>query len=74
MVYERTGIIAIVIGIALIITIASLISLPAKSNPKDLWSYDTMREELLNAKDKAKDVIEIEKAEIKTKLRDLVEP
>ncbi len=74
MVYERTGVVAVIIGIAVIISLASLISLPAKTQSKDLWSFDTMRDELLNAEDQARDIIETEKTEIKTKLRDLVEP
>lgn len=75
MVYERTGIIAIIIGISVIISLASLISLPAyKSDSKDLWSFDTMRNELLNAEDKARTIIDAEKIEIKSKLMDMINP
>ncbi len=75
MVYERTGVIAIIIGISVIISLASLISLPAyKSDSKDLWSFDTMRNELLNAEDKARTIIDAEKIEIKSKLMDMINP
>lgn len=75
MVYERTGVIAIIIGISVIISLASLISLPAyKSDSKDLWSFDTMRNELLNAEDKARTIIHAEKIEIKSKLMDMINP
>lgn len=75
MVYERTGVIAIIIGISVIISLASLISLPAyKSDSKDLWSFDTMRNELLNAEDKARTIIDAEKIEIKSKLIDMINP
>ncbi len=75
MVYERTGVIAIIIGISVIISLASLISLPAyKSDSKDLWSFDTMKNELLNAEDKARTIIDAEKIEIKSKLMDMINP
>lgn len=60
MLQERTFVIAIIVGVAVIISTISLVSLPLNSEQDDWWSYETMRNKMIEAK--SSKVIEIEES------------
>lgn len=60
MLQERTFVIAIIVGVAVIISTISLVSLPLNSEQDDWWSYETMRNKMIETK--SSKVIEIEES------------
>ena len=57
MLQEKTFVIAVIIGIAVIISTISLVSLPLNSEHNEWWSYDSMRDKMIQSESK---VIELE--------------
>ncbi len=60
MLQERTFVIAIIVGVAVIISTISLVSLPLNSEQDDWWSYETMRNKMIETK--SSKVIEFEES------------
>ena len=60
MLQERTFVIAVIIGIAVIISTISLVSLPLNSEQNSWWSYDTMRDKIIESE--SSNVIQIEES------------
>ena len=58
MLQEKTFVIAVIIGIAVIISTITLVSLPLNSDHNEWWSYDNMREKMIQAEDSK--IIELE--------------
>ncbi len=55
---ERTFVIAVIIGIAVIISTISLLSLPLNSDQNEWWSYDAMRDKMIQTE--SNQIIELE--------------
>jgi hypothetical protein len=60
MLQEKTFIIAIIIGIAVIISTISLLSISLNTERDDWWSYNTMRDKLIQSELEPSNVIELE--------------
>ena len=58
MLHERMFVIAVIIGVALIISTISLVSVPLNSEQDNWWSYNTMKKKIIETK--ASSIIEIE--------------
>ena len=60
MVQEKAFVIAVIIGISLIISTVSLLSLPMNAEHDEWWSYNTMREKMINSEDETSDFTEMD--------------
>ena len=60
MLQEKTFIIAAIIGIAVIISTVSLLSLPLNAESNEWWSYNAMREKLIQSELESPNVIKLE--------------
>ena len=60
MVQEKAFVIAVIIGISLIISTVSLLSLPMNVEHDKWWSYNTMREKMINSEDETSDFTEMD--------------
>jgi len=60
MVQEKAFVITIIIVISLIISTVSLLSLPMNAEHDEWWSYNTMRDKMINSDDKTSDFTEMD--------------
>ncbi len=60
MVQEKAFVITIIIVISLIISTVSLLSLPMNAEHDEWWSYNTMREKMINSEDETSDFTEMD--------------
>ncbi len=60
MLQEKAFVIAVIIGISLIISTVSLLSLPMNAEHDEWRSYNTMREKMINSEDETSDFTEMD--------------
>ncbi len=60
MVQEKPFVIAVILGISVIIATILVSSLPINSEHDEWWSYNTMRDKMLNLEDKTSDFTDLD--------------